>query len=203
VFEREVIKGFIHMQQIELYPQFMTQTQQKDSPGLLKLSRVERIFYFDREGIPLLPTSGCQLLKPKSQIFKAWDFIIEDAHTKKVIFVGTSTLFPDKHDVKDGSSKIAKSFVAEKNGQNQIERILDSIFQKTESKASIKDGSFIIKLHESLGDWEVKFLCVTTHHDEELKSRSWGWKDVLVAGRETLKPLKLLFSRDCCQTKPV
>jgi len=45
----------------------------------------------------------------------------------------------------------------------------------------------------------VKFLCVTSQHDDDLKKRLWKWKDVLVAGRETISTLKLCFTRE--QTK--
>jgi len=78
VFEREVIYGFISLPNIELKPFYMIKSL--IVPGLLKVSRIERIIYFDSEkDVPRLPTLECRILKPKSQIFKAWDFVIEDA----------------------------------------------------------------------------------------------------------------------------
>jgi len=142
VFEREVIKGFIHLSHIELHPFYMIKSPMV--PGILKVSRIERIIYFDGEkDVPRLPTLECRLLKPKSQIFKAWDFIIEDAHTKQIVFVQVTTQYPDVHDKsKDGNSKMASAF---------------------------------------------------------LSFEFWKWKDVLVAGRETISTLKLYFTKE--QTK--
>jgi len=194
VFEREVIKGFIHLSHIELHPFYMIKSPMV--PGILKVSRIERIIYFDGEkDVPRLPTLECRLLKPKSQIFKAWDFIIEDAHTKQIVFVQVTTQFPNVHDKsKDGNSKMASAFVSFDSGSNQIETLLDTLFQTTGTKAHVDDGSFVITL--PVTGWIVKFLCVTSQHDDDLKKRLWKWKDVLVAGRETISTLKLCFTQE-------
>lgn len=208
VFEREVIKGFIKLPRIELRPQYLKnpkprkmerKMETKMEPAPLSLAGIARILYFDDVNeIPRLPSVECRLIKPRSQIFASWDFIIEDAHTKHIVFVQTSTDFPNVHDSRNGkgTSKIASSFHREEeNEPNQIERVLDSLFQTKGSKANVKDGSFVIKLDDSIVGWKIVFLCVTTQHDIKLKSRKWKWKDVLVAGRETLEPLKLRFTK--------
>jgi len=190
VLEREVIKGFIHHPKIELQPFSIGPSRSKIAPGLLKISRIERIIYFDTENeIPRLATLECCLLKPRSQIYRAWDFIIEDTHTKQIVFVQTSTLLPNVRK----SLKIEKAFrELDKEGHNQIERVLDSLFQMKGSKAHTEGGSFIITL--PLEGWTVKFLYITSQRDDAVKQCSWEWEDLLVAGRETLVSLQLCFT---------
>jgi len=89
---------------------------------------------------------------------------------------------------------MASAFISFDTGTNQIEILLDTLFQTTGTKAHIDDGSFVITL--PVTGWTVKFLCVTSQHDVDLKKRLWNWKDVLVAGRETISTLKLCFTRE-------
>jgi len=195
VFEREVIKGICRITvQINLKTFYMYINTPDISPNYLPLSRIDRIIYFDNESnIPRLPTMGCRLLIPKAENFKSWDFIIEDCRSNQnqIVFVQVTTQCPDEHD------KIQKSFVAvkdDRHGRNQIEIILDTIFETTGTKAHVDNGSIIVSLPLHYAAWSVKFLYITMQPCADLKTRNWEWKNVLVAGRETLEPLYLRFN---------
>jgi len=188
VFEREVIRGFSCLFKIEIEPFFIGPS--KPQTKLLKISQIEQIIYFANENeIPHQPTIQCLLFKPISETYKAWDFFIEDGHTKQILFVQTSIRFPKS---KKGKT-MAKAFTdRDHNHHNQIERVLNSIFKIEGSKAHIENGSPIITL--PIEGWTVKFLFVTSQHDADVKELLWDY-DFLVAGRETLASLNLCFTQ--------
>lgn len=162
---------------------------EKEHPAKpLKISRIVRMISFENEAEIPRPKLSCFLLQPISEKISALDFIIEDAANKQIVFVQTTTLLPHTHEKKN--TKIEKLFTSGK-----ITRILDTIFQaKTTATIDNTSGTFIITLPESFSDWQVKILYVTSQHDTDVKAKSfWKWKDVFVAGRETLQPLNLLF----------
>jgi len=189
VFEREVRRGFCQNQPIELSPYYLT----TDSTAIsLKISKIERIVYFSKETeIPHLPHFSCCLLQPVSERFSALDFIIEDAILKQIVLVQTTTLFPPDHD----KGKIEKLI-----SSGKLKHMLDAIFNTKSTTAIIENGHFVITLPASVSDWRVKVLYVTSQHDASVHGKSWEWKDVLVAGRETLQPLGLQFYEG--QVKP-
>eukprot|EP01124_Arcella_intermedia_P019091 TRINITY_DN2622_c0_g1_i5.p1 TRINITY_DN2622_c0_g1~~TRINITY_DN2622_c0_g1_i5.p1 ORF type:complete len:613 (-),score=64.14 TRINITY_DN2622_c0_g1_i5:81-1919(-) len=186
VFEREARRGFIQgLAHIELKPFYLNNKDTK--PTTLKIARMEQVVSFRSESdIPRSPKFVSSLLKPIPENFKGIDFILEDVINKQIIFVQTTTRFPHKHD--NDSKKIQKLFQ-----ERTIAKILDSIFQVKGTTATIEDGHFIFVLPETVSDWQVKILYLTSKRDEDVKTKHWEWKDLLVAGRETLTPLNLVF----------
>eukprot|EP01124_Arcella_intermedia_P019090 TRINITY_DN2622_c0_g1_i4.p1 TRINITY_DN2622_c0_g1~~TRINITY_DN2622_c0_g1_i4.p1 ORF type:complete len:613 (-),score=78.21 TRINITY_DN2622_c0_g1_i4:89-1927(-) len=185
VFEREAQRGFIRgLAQIELEPYYLNNDTK---PTTLRIARIEQVVSFQSESdIPQSPKFISSLLKPISETFKAIDFILKDVMNKQIIFVQTTILFPHEHDNK--SAKIETLFK-----EGRMARILDSIFSVKGATATIEDGHFIFVLPETVSDWQVKILYLTSQQDEDVKRKHWKWKDLLVAGRETLTPLNLVF----------
>jgi len=188
VFEREIIKGLVHLMRIQLDLYTIGPSKSRFTSGPLIFSKIDKIIHFDANKEFPSTSSGCNLLKPLSQTHKYWDFLIQDHHTKQIIFVQTSTLSPNTQKM----LKVQNSFTnRDENERNQIEKYLDSLLQLKGSKACIVGKCFDISL--PLDEWTVKFLYITSQHDDATKQCSIDWDDLLVAGRETLAPLYLRF----------
>lgn len=195
-FEREIIRGFFKCQsQIELLP-FYLKTE-KDSAGSkepakpLVISTVVRLISFSKDTEIPRSRPTCCILTPTSETYSGLDFIIEDSVNKQIVFVQTTTRLPHEHEKKN--QIFQKLFTSGK-----IKQILNSLLNAETIETTIdKFGHFTVTLPDSVSKWQVKFLYITSHHINDIAQKSyWKWKDVVVAGRETIKPLNLLFAKE-------
>jgi len=207
IFEREVRRGFFKCQtQIELLPYYLkannNDTENKEPAKPLIISTIARMIPFTKDTELPTPRPRCCILQPTSQTYSGLDFIIEDSANKQIVFVQTTKMLPHSHE--DSKLLFQKLFSRQTKKDDKgtttelpckIERLLQSLLNvKTEATIDNKSSHFIIILPESVSDWQVKFLYITSQHDAIVKQQCfWKWKDVVVAGRETIRPLNLLF----------
>jgi len=191
-FEHEVRRGFFKCQsQIELKPYYLKTekngTENKEPAKSLLISTITRMISFKKDTEIPRPRPPCCILQPTSETYSGVDFIIEDSVNKQIVFVQTTMELPHQHEKK---MKLFENLFT----SGKIKNILDNLFQVSSTEVTVDNKAhFIIKLPESAG-WQVKFLYITGQLNADVKEKChWNWKDVVVAGRETIRPLNLLF----------
>eukprot|EP01124_Arcella_intermedia_P011360 TRINITY_DN17766_c0_g1_i1.p1 TRINITY_DN17766_c0_g1~~TRINITY_DN17766_c0_g1_i1.p1 ORF type:complete len:434 (+),score=96.19 TRINITY_DN17766_c0_g1_i1:77-1303(+) len=178
VFERKIRRAIIAeslIRSINLEPYYIKNN--RVAKTTLGIPSIEQIVLFENEAdIPPPPTLISSLLKPQPPSPQDMDFIIQDVANKQIIFVQTTTLFPQEHDKK---TKKIENMVE----SGRMVQVLEGILKVKGATASIKDGRLKFTLPKSVRGWKVKILYLTSQHDRYVKkNKDWKWKNVLIAG---------------------
>jgi len=205
IFEREIIRGLFQCQsQVELHPFYLKTEKGANNVEPAKplvISTIIRMLSFYETPEDLKKPSGpkkltvpvsrpaCCVLTPMSQRYPGLDFIIEDTPHKQIVLVQVTTQLPHQH-IKDKLQILFNS--------GKLAQLLQSLLgaEPVSTVIDTKDSHFVVTLPEPYSGWQVKFLYITSQHDTDVQKTSWQWRDVMVAGRETIKPLNLLFAKD-------